>query len=73
MVRVMRMVTADMERPSRMAGTIMCAKFFNGSSKNGVYSSAGAQRHQTEGNTITSVPSQNPGTASITSEKERAT
>ena len=39
---------------------------------NGVYCNGGAQRHQTEGNTITSVPSQKLGIASINSEKERA-
>ena len=69
----MRMVTADIESPRRIAGTIMCERFPSGSSKNGVYSSSGAQRHHTDGNTITSVPNQKPGTASMTRENERAT
>ena len=66
------MVTADSESPSRIAGTIRCVRFAIGSTRNGVYSSSGAQRHQTEGNTMTRVPSQKPGIASITRENDRA-
>ena len=56
-----------------IAGTIIWRRFWSGASKKRAYSSSGAQRHHTDGNTITSVPSQNPGTASMRIENERVT
>ena len=73
MVLVMRIVTADIDNPRRIAGTIIWLKLATGSLKEGVYSRGGDQRHHTLGNTITSVPNQKLGTASIRGENDRAT
>ena len=71
MVRVRRMVTADSDVPRMIAGTIIWLRFCSGSSRNGTYFTSGDQPHQIDGNTITMVPIQKLGTASIRMENER--
>ena len=71
MVRVRRMVTAESEVPRMTAGTIRCARFPSGSSRNGTNIMRGDHPHQIDGNTMIMVPIQKLGTASIRMEKER--
>ena len=53
------------------AGISICLRFCSGFSVNGTYFTSGDQPHQIDGSTITIVPVQNAGTASIRNESER--
>ena len=74
----MRIVIADSAAPSTTPGTISWCRFLSGDSVNGTYSTDGDQPHQIDGNTTTSVPTQNalpapePLTLSISCELETA-
>ena len=73
MVRVSRMVTAESEVPRMIAGRIIWLRLCSGSCLKGMNFTSGDQPHQIEGNTITMVPIQKLGTASIRMENERPT
>ena len=73
MVRVSRMVTADSDVPRMTAGRIIWLRLCSGSWRKGTNFTSGDQPHQIDGNTITMVPIQKLGTASIRMEKERPT
>ena len=73
MVRVSRMTTAEKALPRISAGIRIWPIWRSGSSVNGVSLTSGDQPHQIDGNTITSVPTQKPGSASARMAKERVT
>ena len=54
-----------------IAGRIICDRFCSGSSVKATNLTCGDQPHQIDGNTITMVPIQKLGTASIRIENER--
>ena len=73
MVRVSRMVTAESAVPRMSAGIDHLAEVLQRILRvNGMNFTSGDQPHQIDGNTITMVPIQKLGTASIRIEKERA-
>ena len=72
MVRVRRMVMADSAAPRMIAGMIICLRFCQRVvAEAHVVRPRGDQPHQIDGKTITMVPSQKLGTASIRIENER--
>ena len=71
MVRVRRIVMADSAVPRISAGSANCFRFCSGLSVKATKFTCGDQPHQIDGNTITIVPIQKLGTASIRIENER--
>lgn len=71
-VRVSRMTTAENAMPRISAGIVIWARFLSASWVKGMYFTSGDQPHQINGNTITSVPTQKPGSTSARMAKERA-
>ena len=73
MVRVRRMVMAERAQPRMIDGMIIWLRLAHGSLAKGTNWMGGDHPQQIYGKTITIVPSQKLGTASIRMEKERAT
>ena len=67
------MVIADNAVPRMSAGKIICLRFCTGSTVKATKFTCGDQPHQIDGNTITNVPTQKPGSASARMAKERVT